>query len=560
MKSFLSCALLMLGTAVNVSYGAAAMTTLAPWLPDRGDGTYKNPVLFADYSDPDVVRVGEDFYLVSSSFNHAPGLPVLHSRDLVNWTLISHALPALEPLDHFTTVRPGEGVWAPAIRHHGGKFWIFYPDPDFGIYVVTATDPAGAWSAPVLVKGGKGLIDPCPLWDDDGRVYLVHGWAKSRSGKNNLLTLNELSADGLRVTDGEGTVIIDENTSGRGWTTLEGPKFYRRDGYYWIFAPVGGVTGGSQAVYRAKTIRGPYEARIVLEQGGTPINGPHQGAWVDTAAGENWFLHFQDHGAYGRIVHLEPMSWRADGWPVMGDDPDGDGKGVPVLTHRKPAVKPQPIAVPATSDEFDSPVLGLQWQWQANGFLQWASLTARRGSLQLACVPALGRFDGKSSAPVEDSLWLLPNLLMQKFPAPAFTATTAVEFSPAAPEDAAGLMVFGYDYAWLGLRRTAQGIRLVQMTCLEANNKGQEREIAGLALPAGTGGQGKPLFLRVTVAEGAKCRFAYSLDGIAFQPIGDEFTAKVSRWVGAKVGVFALSAPAATSTGHADFDWFRLSP
>ena len=191
---------------------AAAAPPPGVWTPDRGDGAYRNPVLQGDYSDPDAIRVGGDFYLTSSSFSNVPGLPVLHSRDLVNWTLIGHALPALEPLDHFTTVRPGEGVWAPAIRHHGGKFWIFYPDPDFGIYVVTAADPAGAWSAPVLVKGGKGLIDPCPLWDDDGRVYLVHGWAKSRSGKNNLLTLNELSADGLRVTDGEGAVIIDENT------------------------------------------------------------------------------------------------------------------------------------------------------------------------------------------------------------------------------------------------------------------------------------------------------------------------------------------------------------
>src|SRR5471032_2582784 len=167
----------------------------AAWVPDRGDGIYKNPVLFADYSDPDAVRVGDDFYLVSSSFHCVPGLPILHSKDLVNWELINHALPVQVPADHFSAVRHGEGVWAPAIRFHAGKFWIYYPDPDFGIYVVTATDPAGAWSAPVLVMGGKGLIDPCPLWDDDGQVYLVHGWARSRYGKNNLLTLNQLSAD-----------------------------------------------------------------------------------------------------------------------------------------------------------------------------------------------------------------------------------------------------------------------------------------------------------------------------------------------------------------------------
>ncbi len=572
MKPLLPCVLLALGTALDLSFGASAVTPSAPWNPDLGDGTYRNPVLYADYSDPDAVRVGDDFYLVASSFHHAPGLPVLHSSDLVNWSLIGHALPVLLPADHFATVRPGEGVWAPAIRHHDGKFLIYYPDPDFGIYVVTATDPAGVWSAPVLVKGGKGLIDPCPLWDDGGRVYLVHGWAKSRAGKNNLVTLNELSADGTRVLDGEGTVVIDENSSGRGWNTLEGPKLYRHGGYYWIFAPVGGVTGGSQAVYRAKDIRGPYEARIVLEQGKTSVNGPHQGAWVDTPGGENWFLHFQDLGPYGRVVHLEPMAWRSDGWPVMGDDPDGDGKGEPVLVYKKPAVKSSPVAKPApgkgegstlsqvegpaTSDEFNTPVLGQQWQWQANSYLRWASLTAQPGSLRLACVPALSRFEG-GPAPVADSLWLVPNLLMQKFPAPAFTATTALRFAPSDPGDFAGLVVFGSDYAWLGLRRIATGLRLVQTVCLDANNKGQEREIAGVDLPAGAPGT---VWLRVAVQTGAKCHFAYSLDGRTFLPLGAEFTAKASRWVGAKVGLFALSAPAVTSTGQADFDWFHLSP
>ncbi|HWA09414.1 MAG TPA: glycoside hydrolase 43 family protein [Opitutaceae bacterium] len=553
MKLSLAYAVLVLGTTggrILVPSLAAAMASgPAPWTPDLGDGTYRNPVLFADYSDPDAVRVGDDFYLVSSSFNHVPGLPILHSRDLVNWTLIGHALPALIPTDHFATVRPGEGVWAPSIRYHAGKFWIFYPDPDFGIYAVTATDPAGAWSAPVIVKAGRGLIDPCPLWDDDGRVYLVHGWAKSRAGKNNLLTLNELSSDGTRVLDGEGTVVIDENTAGRNWTTLEGPKIYRHGGYYWIFAPVGGVTGGTQAVYRSKTIRGPYEARIVLEQGRTAVNGPHQGAWVDTAAGESWFLHFQDRGPYGRVVHLEPMAWRADGWPVIGDDPDGDGKGEPVIVHRKPAVAAtEPVAVPATSDEFNSSPLGLQWQWQANGSPPWASLAAQPGSLRLSSVPA----------PATDSMWLAPNLLMQKFPAPAFTATTVLKFAPAAPGECSGLVVFGYDYAWIGLRRTAAGFRLVEAVCRDANNQGREREIAGIDLPPASAAAG--VQLRVSVDAAAKCRFSYSLDGRSFVPLGDEFTARISRWVGAKVGVFALAGPAATSTGHADFDWFRVSP
>src|SRR6185369_13576102 len=240
----------------------------------------------------------------------------------VNWELVNHALPTLsyvadEP-DHFAVPRHGAGVWAPSIRCHAGKYWIFFPDPDYGIFVVSAADPRGAWSAPVCVKAGKGLIDPCPLWDDDGKIYLIHGWAKSRSGKNNLITLNELSADATRVTDGEGVVIIDENNSKRGFHTLEGPKFYRHADEYWVFAPIDGVQNGTQAVYRSKSIRGPYDARVVLAQGTTAINGPHQGGWVDTPTGEHWFMHFQDRGPFGRVVHLQPMSWAADGWPRVG--------------------------------------------------------------------------------------------------------------------------------------------------------------------------------------------------------------------------------------------------
>jgi beta-xylosidase len=201
-------------SALPGSSSIAAPATL-PWLPDLGNGRYRNPILFADYSDPDAIRVGADYWLTASSFSHVPGLPILHSRDLVNWTLVNHALPQLVPTEHFATPRHGAGVWAPAIRHHAGRFWIYYPDPDFGLYVLTATDPRGRWSEPVLVKAGRGLIDPCPLWDDDGKVWLVHAWAKSRSGKNNILQLNQLSTDGTCVLDGEGVVIVDENNSVR---------------------------------------------------------------------------------------------------------------------------------------------------------------------------------------------------------------------------------------------------------------------------------------------------------------------------------------------------------
>lgn len=499
------------------------------WQPDRGDGTYLNPVLHADYSDPDVVRVGDDYWMTASSFSHVPGLPILHSRDLVNWTLVAHALPRLVPEDAFRTPQHGKGVWAPAIRHHAGKFWIYYPDPDFGIYLVTATDPRGPWSAPVLVKGGRGLIDPCPLWDNDGRVYLVHGWANSRARVKNVLTLLELNAEGTGVIDDFGYIINGDKLPN--YTTLEGPKLYQRHGWYYVFAPAGGVATGWQSVFRARNIRGPYEERIVLAQGQSPVNGPHQGALVDTPAGEPWFLHFQDKAAYGRIVHLQPVRWEND-WPLMGTGAaTGATPGEPVLVHRKPALPPQPAAVPATSDDFNSPALGLQWQWQANPQAGWLSLTARPGALRLFAQPE----------PKPGNLYDSPALLLQKFPAPAFSVTTLLTDATAAQ---AGLIVFGRDYAWIGWRDG----QLVQVTV---------RQAADHPLTTGQVAREKftgPVHLRVDVAEGGHCRFSYSRDGKIFTPLGDTFTATAGHWVGAKVGLFA-----AGERGYADFGHFHVA-
>jgi len=525
------------------AFAATGVVPTSPWLPDRGDGTYQNPVLFADYSDPDVVRVGGDYYLVASSFNAVPGLPILHSRDLVNWRLIGHALPRLVPEDLFSTPQHGKGPWAPAIRHHDGRFWIYFPEPDLGIYAVTATNAAGPWGAPVLVKGVKGAIDPCPFWDEDGRGYLVHAWARSRAGFANVLTLNRLSSDGLKVLD-EGRIIIDGDKVS-GYRTLEGPKLYKRHGYYWLFAPAGGVTQGWQSVFRSRAIDGPYEDRIVLDQGKTDINGPHQGAWITTPLGEDWFVHFQDAGAYGRVVHLQPMAWRADGWPVIGVDADGDGKGEPV----RAAVKPKTAGAvareaPATSDEFETRRLGLQWQWQANPLAAWFSLDAAPGSLRLF----------SQAAPAADNLWMVPNLLLQKWPAPEFAVTTALDFSGGADDERAGLVVFGQDYAWAGLRRADGRLRLVMRILQDAKNGTSEQEVA--SVPA----SGPAVYLRVTVTTGGTCRFSASGDDRAFTPIGREFVARPGVWVGARVGVFALGRPGTVAAGHADWAWFRVEP
>ena len=318
------------------------------WVADNGDGTYKNPVLHADYSDPDLIRVGDDYYLTASSFNYVPSLPILHSKDLINWTIIGNVFTKQPPFETYDSVQHGGGVWAPAIRYHNGEFYIYYPDPDLGIYMVKSKNPSGPWSAPLLVKKAKGWIDPCPFWDEDGKAYLINGMAGSRAGIKSCLILSQMSQDGTILYD-DGVMVFDGHDKN---PTIEGPKMYKRNGYYYIMAPAGGVGKGWELAMRSKNIYGPYEQKVVLEQGLSTTNGPHQGGWVETQTGESWFLHFQDKDAYGRIAHLEPVKWVND-WPLMGVDKDGNGIGEPVLTYQKPNVgKTYPIETPQESDEF----------------------------------------------------------------------------------------------------------------------------------------------------------------------------------------------------------------
>jgi beta-xylosidase len=539
----------------------AAEPSDSPWVADLGNGQYRNPVLAADYSDPDVTRVGDDFYLTASSFTNVPGLPILHSRDLVNWTLIGHALPRLQPGAHFAIPRRGGGVWAPAIRHHNGKFYIYYPDPDFGVFVITASDPRGPWSEPVLVDSSRGVIDPSPFWDEDGKAWLVVAYARSRAGFNNVLKLKPMSPDGMRLLD-EGNVIIDGNalplartTNGpMPWAPIEGPKLYKREGWYYIFAPAGGVKMGWQTVFRSRNIAGPYEYRNVLDQGKTEINGPHQGAWVTTAQGESWFVHFQDTDTFGRRVHLQPMTWKR-GWPVIGTDTNDDGIGEPVSTYRKPKVRQAvPVAVPMMNDEFTQQ-LSLAWQWHANPQDDWMDLSAAPGFLRLKSI----------SGPA--SLYEMGNVLTQKFPAPSFVAGTKLRFAPLREGERAGLAVVGTHYGWIGLRKDADAVRLVQNDVVLKDAVEGDVYLRARVEPVtvSVAPPDKPHWPSELKNVHAQIRFSYSTDGVRFTDIDQPpLTIDPGRWVGATIGLFA-SAPAgtpsyvATSVGYADFDYFHVA-
>ena len=545
------------------SLTAHAQFNSAVWMADNGDGTYTNPVINADYSDPDVCvgPSGEDYYMTASSFQCVPGLPILHSRDLVNWEIINYALrDRLYEGDsclirHFNTPQHGNGVWAPSIRYHQGEYYIYWGDPDFGVYMVKAKDPAGQWSQPLCVIRGQGYIDTCPLWDDDGRCYLVNAWANSRAKFASVLTVRELSADGTRAI-GQPVIVFDGNgTENR---TCEGPKFYKRDGWYWILCPAGGVPTGFQLAMRSKSPYGPYEHKTVLAQGKTDINGPHQGGWVHTKYNEDWFLHFQDKEAYGRVVHLQPVDW-SSGWPMMGKD------GEPVTTHQKPrcevaqsnlAPRNAPLFVSDVSDEFNTPAIGLQWQWQANYDEKFGVPTA------------FGTFRIYNHKLQEGwkNLWLVPNMLLQKVPTDEFTVTTKLRLTTKADGQFGGIIMMGLDYSALVVRRTAQRFQLVQMTCKGADkgNAQTERVVTTLKPTAQDKTDYKPgihedIYLRMTVSKGGTVHFAYSTDGKKFSNCGDTFKMKEGKWIGAKFGYVSAETDAKADRGWVEADWIRIT-
>ncbi len=509
------------------------------WVADNGDGTYKNPILNADYSDPDAIRVGTDFYMTASSFNAVPGLPILHSKDLVNWRIVGSVFREQLPLDVFAKPQHGGGVWAPAIRFHAGEFYIYYPDPDYGIYMTKTKDPAGEWSKPVMVREGKGWIDPCPLWDEDSNAYLVHAYAGSRAGIKSIIVVNKMSPDGTRLLD-DGVIVFDGHDAD---STVEGPKFYKINGYYYILAPAGGVGTGWQLALRSKNIYGPYEKKVVLAQGKTSVNGPHQGALVDTPTGEWWFLHFQDKGPYGRVVHLQPATWRI-GFPVIGSDPDGDGTGEPVLRYKKPNVgKTYPLETPQDSDEFNGNAIAPQWQWHANPRAEWAFPFPQRGVLRMNSVQLP---DGYKN------LLDLPNLLLQKFPAEEFTVTAKVTIAPRFDGERFGLVIMGYDYSYIGAINKQGKLTVSQSTAKDAEKGSAETETMPQPLNS------NEIYLRVKVEKGAVCSFSYSTDNKTFTNVGAPFKAREGRWIGAKVGFFYTRPGKFNDAGSADIDWFRF--
>lgn len=531
------------------------------WCPDLGNGTFQNPILYADYSDPDVCRVGDTFYMTASSFNYIPGLPILVSKDLVNWELKNYAIKERIPYAQYDSPAHAKGIWAPSIRYHNGEFFIFVGMPDEGIFVLKTKDPLGDWSEPHLLLPGKGYIDPCPIWNEDGTAYVVHGYAKSRIGFKSILGVFQMTSDGMHCI-GDDTFIYDGTKTN---PTIEGPKVYKRNGYFYIFAPAGGVKTGWQTVLRSKNLYGPYEEKIVMHQGSSDINGPHQGGLVDTPSGEEWFLHFQDAGVYGRITHMQPVVWKND-WPIIGKDVEGIDCGEPQHTY------PKPIGVPtdvnptflAASDNFSSSELGLQWQWLANSKPEFYSLTERPGALRLYSL-FLPQAPAGTTEPVPPAqsfpiLWNCANVLTQKLVCPAFTADFSLDISNLQEGTQAGILMIGGDYSSLAFRKEADGMKLVYF---ESENKKAEAvikdtntndvKIEKTLFSTLVDNAITTAILRIVFGYDKVCQMYYQLEGEnEFTKIPFSSIPKDHTWVGAKIGIFSTSVNTQKAVGYVD--------
>ena len=513
---------------------------------------YTNPIIYADYSDPDVIRVGRDYYMVASSFHFSPGIPILRSKDLVHWQIIGHVLPKLDFHPSYNMVPPytlsdsvskpvgdgmryAGGVWAPSIRFHQNRFYVYWATPGEGIFMSSASNPAGAWTAPVTVLAGPGYEDPCPFWDDDGKAYLVH----SKVGAGPII-LHAMSTDGKTLLDPGHTIIEDKITL----PILEGPKVYKRNGYYYIFAPIGGVETGDQAVMRAKTLAGPYESRSVLKPG-NGLKGPHQGGYVETPSGQGWFIHFNSTGAFGRIAHLQPVSWKDD-WPIIGAADDAQS-GVPVLSHAYPDTGAKANRTTLQdSDEFSGPELGLQWSWNHNPDDARWSLSQRRGFMRIEANQA--RF-----------LVGARNTLTQILQGPMSDISTRIELGSLANNQRAGLVLLGVKVPWIGV------VRDNGANYLTYSNAGEESR--GISIGGGS------VILRAKVLEDQTVQFSYALsEKDAFTDVGPVTQlAKFSWWKGSRPAVFtyiksendeaASSADASNRIGrnYIDVDWFRVT-
>ncbi|SFJ36697.1 Beta-xylosidase [Caulobacter sp. UNC279MFTsu5.1] len=508
------------------------------WTADNGDGTFTNPLFYDEFSDPDMIRVGDDFYLTGTTMHAMPGLPILRSRDLVNWRFVAYASDKLDlgPQFRLEDGREiyGQGIWAPSFRHHDGVFYIFSNVNGQTTQVFRATSPAGPWTrTPMKVS----LHDLSVLFDDDGKVYVVWGYDEVLFAQ-----LNDQLTD---IVPGTQRIIIPKG-SGMG----EGSHFYKIDGRYYITSAV--WDGPMRlAAARADRPEGPYEVnRAVsidedfgLAQGnrlegdrirpGDPESrgrhSLHQGGVIRTPAGEWWGYSMMDYNAVGRLTALSPVTWK-DGWPYFGL-PGNLGR-TPRAWVKPKTAKVEPISAPyERDDDFSAPTLKPIWQWNHVPVDDKWSLAERPGFLRLKTQPA-------------KSFWEARNTLTQRAIGPRSSPVVKLDPSGLRPGDVAGLALLNKPYAWIGVERDGDGLSLVQFNAYTGDR-------ARVPIPVG------PIWHADFLAE--KSQFSYSADGEHFTPLGGPFDMvfQLKTFQGVRYSLFAYNQ-AGQAGGHADFDSIRV--
>ena len=490
---------------------------------DAGDGTYHNPVLPSDYSDIDCIRVGADYYAISSTFQFSPGVVILHSRDLVNWTILGHVvsdLTQIGPAMNWDQMnRYGKGVWAGAIRFHDNKYWVYFGTPDEGYFMSTAATPGGPWAPLHQVFAGPGWDDCCPFWDVDGQGYLVG--SSFRGGYQ--IHLWKLTPDGRDLVADSDHVIHQSKGS-------EANKLYKINGFYYhLFSEVQSE-GRVVMMERAKTIFGPYNESKQLNHAEKQFKEPNQGGLVQTEKGDwYWFTHHGTGDWAGRIDSLLPVTW-VDGWPIIGTV-GADGIGRMAWSGKKP-VAGTPILTPQSSDDFAETTLPPQWEWNYQPRADQWSLTENPGSLRL-----------HAFKPIQpNALLKAGNTLTQRvFETASNEVTLKLDLSGMSDGQKAGLCHFSKNYSFLGVRQDGTALTL------EYNNNGR--------VTAGPVVAGKTLWLKSTWGADGRSQYSYSEDGRTFTNFGEPYQLAWGNYRGDRIGIFCFNDKA--DAGYVDVDFLH---
>ena len=537
---------------------------------DQGDGTFVNPILNADFPDSDVEQVGDTYYMITSKQHMSPGMVILESKDMVNWSITGHVWDSLSWGDEYNWDRMNGysfGVWAGDLAYHDSTWYCYQIDYNHGLMVSTAKNIKGPWSAPIMMlPNEKVLDDPGVFWDEElHEAYVICNTATKQKSAENKVSGNE---NRIYKMSWDGTKILDEGTLVYTGDGAEAAKIYKIDGKWYIFIAEWTINDRStkpgvknplndrkQIVLRSQTnsIYGPYDKRVVLEKGTAfGDRSCSQGALMLAPDSSWWYCHQLIQNAdipfQGRPQCLEPVTW-VDGWPIIGVDEDGDGIGEPVLQYKKP-IDGFAVNAPQSDDDFSSSKLQPQWEWNHNPRNTHWSLTERPGWLRLKASMPLPLAEGfgprqnewTNTDGTSSDFWRACNTLSQRIM--GITTGTAVakfDISGMKPGQLAGFVRYGGVYHLLGVQIGDDGKRtLFFMDKMSQKTLGPELN-------------GDELFVRTSNTSN-KAFYEYSLDGKVFERFGPEFTIEFGKWTGDRLGFFCWNEK--EEAGYLDVDWF----